>query len=113
MKTKTDKKDTVQVKIEVSVDMEKIKGLLCSAFEGGSNYWYQIARYDLPKGIRDKDFAKGRKFQNPDDYWHPVRPIIPTIPGCKVIICDMEDDGKEYVLDRDALIRGLHIMVEK
>jgi hypothetical protein len=99
------------MKTAIEIDDDKIKGLLCCALEGGSNYWYTIDGYDLADGLTYSDFQKGGKMQG-KQYWHPSE-IIPFVAGCTVRIRDMEDNNKLYRLDRAALERGLLVMREK
>lgn len=82
---------------------EKIRGLLCCAFEGGSNYWYHDLDYQLPEGARLPD---------PDDpdYWHWSQ-IVPLLPGGHLTMLDGEDETQR--LDRDALERGIKVLFEK
>jgi len=101
------------MKVEIDISEERIKGLLCNAFEGGSNYWYMIEEYRFPPDIKYEDFKEGGKFQDPNDYWHPAQ-LIPLVKGCKVIICDT-DSSKErtYILEREGIQSGLQIMAQK
>lgn len=79
--------------------------LLCSAFEGGSNYWYLIERYEYPLGKTRKDFR----------YPHVE---VPFQEGGAIIIRDTEGDqgtgenakGNVYRLDRAALAKGWALM---
>lgn len=96
------------MKISVEVDNEKIKGILCSAFEGGSGYWAQIQDYVYAKGLKHKDFQKDGKFQTKDDYWHPCQ-IIPLVEGCAVIVKDIEEN-KLLTLDIKSIHKGLEVM---
>lgn len=81
--------------------------LLCNAFEGGSNYWYFIEKFQYPKGKTRKDF----------EYPHLELPI----KGGALTIKDMEGDqgtgehakAKLYRLDLKALERGWKIMHDK
>lgn len=101
------------MKITQEIDDNMIIGLLCSAFEGGSNYWYFIERTELAGDLKEEDFHEGGKMQLPDQYWHWAE-LIPLVPGCALIITDKESDGKEeYRLDRAALERGLQVMSDK
>lgn len=106
----------MKITVEIEIDDEKIKGLLCSAFEGGSNYWYQIRGYKYAPGIKAEDFSEGGKYNPVTDeqpYWHPCQ-IVPLIEGCAVRIGDATDGAvKVYNLDRKAIERGLKIMQEK
>ncbi len=82
-----------------------IRDLLVSAFEGGSNYWYQVIKETLPRGTKKADFQKGGKMQPPNDYYHPYE-LIPTLPGGSLTIGNQEDDD-EYKLDLAKLEKGL------
>lgn len=98
------------------IDLEKIRGLLCCAFEGGSNYWYDIKKCNYPTGLKGKDYAEGGKGQGAKEYWHWAQ-LVPTQEGGSLIITSKEDDeingAKEWTLDRAAIERGLAVMAEK
>ncbi len=101
------------VKTTVEITLRRIRDLLCSAFEGGSNSWCRIKDRVLAEGVFIGDFRKGGRFNDPDDYWHPNQ-IIPTHPGCALIIdAPEDDDGKEYRLDMPALRKGLQVLADK
>lgn len=103
---------TVQRKIED----DTIRGLLCCAFEGGSNYWYQIDEYDFAEGFSIGDFRDGARFCDPDMYWHPSQ-LIPLHEGCAVIVSSPHDNlgvaRKVHRLDRKAIQKGLNVMAKK
>jgi hypothetical protein len=87
------------VKIEITIPDEMISNLLCSAFEGGSNYWLRSAgTVEAPSGVFDRTTA-------------------PLEPGGKVSIVLQEEavtgKGVKYTLDRDAILRGIVAMREK
>lgn len=88
---------------------DKTRGLLCSAFEGGSNEWCLVVDYEYGSGVKAADFKKGGRFTDKREYWHPAQ-LIPFVPGCAVIIAV---DDKRYRLDRDALIKGYEVMAGK
>ena len=103
----------VEFKTSVNLDINVIRGLLCSAFEGGSNYWYFIDRWELRPGLTLDDFKEGGS-QQPDNYWHWSQ-LIPTTAGCSLFITDREDEGanpKEYQLNLEAIRRGLKFMAD-
>lgn len=80
------------------IEDERIGDLLTGAFEGGSNYWYQIAGYVNPKNIKVE-------FRHSE---------LPLIDGCGVMVGDREDEDVEPVLlNREALVKGLKVMGEK
>jgi hypothetical protein len=115
---KTKKKSEVlTVETEQSIDMEDIRGLLCTALEGSmSKCWYMIEGYVYPRGLKSKDYNEGGKGQTGKEYWHPAE-IVPTQEGGSVIFSSTEDEvlnGKsQWVLDLPAIKRGLALMAEK
>jgi hypothetical protein len=103
MKTQTPQQ-TLSVSVKHEVSLENISNLLCSAFEGGSNYWYVINEFVEPKALTfrtDKDQV----------YRHLDYPLN---EGGAVIVGDMEDtDAEAKTLDLKAIQKGLKIMAEK
>lgn len=47
----------MEIDVKVSIDLPAIRSLLCSAFEGGSNYWYEITRWELAERYHFDDFS--------------------------------------------------------
>lgn len=73
--------------------------LLCSAFEGGSNYWYMIERNE---GEAGKPWG--------DEYTPSYIGHAFSKDG-GVVITDQEDEeSPEYVLNYDAVKRGKELM---
>ncbi len=115
-------------KVDVEVSDRILRDTVCSAFEGGSNYWYWVEDTILPAGTVEADFREGGKFQTPGDYYPSVE-IIPTVPGGALVITAApdgaspmddeeprdvrEDDMLPAILNREALLRGAAIMAEK
>lgn len=98
-----------------SITDEQIRGLLASAFEGGSNYWYTITGKHLAPGLTMADFREGGKMQTPGDYWHWAE-LIPLAEGCHLLIGDREADdpaADARSLGRAEIARGLQIMADK
>jgi hypothetical protein len=59
MKNMKKKNENYSVKTNVTVSIEEIENLLCSACEGGSNYWYRVENKKLPLDKnRCVDYAK-------------------------------------------------------
>ena len=86
------------MKFTAELPDEKISNLLCSAFEGGSNYWYQLVDWTQDhNGILDYD-----GMVDPEKY-------------LKWSIKDWQDtEGVGlYQLDYAALFKGLRIMAAK
>lgn len=89
------------------IPYKDIADLLCSAFEGGSNYWARVANADVGKG----DCA-------PKGYEKHSHYIAPFSTGGYVLIQEQDEDlqpeeWKSHKLDRAALDRGLQLMAEK
>ena len=77
---------------------QRLSDLLCSAMEGGSNYWYMIEKYVYPEGKTDDDF----------EFPHIE---LPFYGGSIKITADGEK--KVYTLNRKALDRGWQLMIKK
>lgn len=92
-------------KVTREINIEDVSSLLCSALEGGSSYWYEIAEFIEPPTLdyRTDPQTVSRHL----DY--------PLSTGGALIIDDVEGD-KEYSgkrLDRESIARGLQVMAEK
>jgi len=88
----------VKIKIEVEVSDQRAGDLLCSAFEGGSNYWYFIEQVSPSS-------AGAYYHEKPFDHngWVKIRTLEHE-----------EVNGQlEWLLDRAACERGLTLMAEK
>jgi len=102
---------TFEVQMVKKIGADFVRGLLCCAFEGGSNYWYDdVAPEKYPDGKTRSDYNKGGSAQPDGDYWHWCQ-LLPTTGG-SVSLVDKED-GKRYVLDAPSIERGLAVMAEK
>lgn len=78
-------------------DLDQVMSdLLCSAFEGGSNYWYMIEKMEYPEGKTRADFE------------YPYLEL-PFKGGSIKITADGEK--KVYTLDRKALDKGWELMI--
>lgn len=94
----------MNVQVTVNVSDETIMGLLCSAFEGGSNYWYMITSYDK------------RKPKQEDPYW-PSYLTTPISEDGAIYIDDSATGETPHLrkpvrLDRARLQKGLEIMAK-
>lgn len=93
-------KFVVEVIQKHNIDISRIADLLYCAFEGGSNYWYQIKRKIEPKEITF--------ISEVEDYLTPA-----LNPGGCLVIVDRENvDGQEYYLDLDSIQIGLQKMAK-
>ncbi len=92
---------------KLQITKEQIANLLCSAFEGGSNYWYMIVRHIEP--------TTRERFTGLDHYYPHID--HPLSPGGAIVIETLEKDEingqKEWTLDYAACEKGLQVMAEK
>lgn len=72
----------ITIDTQFSFTAERISDLLCTALEGGSNYW--------------ADFSCNLK-----DYYDF------TAPEWTLVVYDMEEDEKQHLVNYDDIIRGL------
>jgi len=95
---------TMSFSTKHEVTLEQISNLLCSAFEGGSNYWYIIEKFIEPKELSFRT-DKDQVFRHLD---------YPLNEGGALIIGDMEDEDSEPKrLDLKAIQKGLQVMAKK
>lgn len=90
------------MKLEFEVSDEVIGDLLVNAFEGGSNYWYKIEKYQRPTGAADTwayRVDKRKVFQHVD---YPM-----NVGGALVITSTEEPEKGEFVLTRQKLYEGM------
>jgi hypothetical protein len=100
-------KVTSPVTVEVSKD--QVAGLLCCAFEGGSNYWYLIDndRCVKPPEV-DPELQKSW-----GDFFHIAWPLS---EGGSLDIVDRElpdEEQEHWTLNWEACKRGLEVMARK
>lgn len=93
-----------QVITTANVSFRNVAYLLCSAFEGGSNYWAEIKSTQKPKAfsfLLDSDIGG----ENP-------KPSLVDYPlnGGSITFQDSEGDMPDSVLDFEAIKRGLQVM---
>jgi hypothetical protein len=102
--TKSIKEQGVEITTKVLVKNEDIESLLCTALEGGSNYWYTITEFHEPPALVYRS-DETEIFRHLD---------YPMNEGGYLMIGDKEDEEREPVkLDLAALHRGLQLMAEK
>jgi hypothetical protein len=89
--------------ISTVLNERRVSDLLCSALEGGSNYWYFIEAFIEPPVLTFRTFD-GKVFRHLD---------YPLSDNGGLVIKDLFDDQHPALLDRTSLLRGLHVMAEK
>jgi len=86
-----------QVQTYTTITEERVKDLLCCAFEGGSNYWYFIQSYNHPNGVLPKM-----------EFWYLDLPLLEG--GSLTITAEGQPPKK---LDLESIQRGLKLLPEK
>lgn len=84
---------SITIEIEKTITIERIKDLLCCAFEGGINYWGN-AKSKI--GLKDELKA---------EYFHE----IPALGG-ELIIFDNETDEKLGIIDMESMKQAFEYM---
>lgn len=96
-------KDSLATNVKVTVTQEipisRVANLLCSALEGGSNYWAEIVKFTPPTS---ETFTENKDFR----HLH-----YPLNPGGSLTILDSEE-GKKHKLDLSAIEKGLQKMAD-
>lgn len=94
---------------------ELVRNLLVGAFEGGSNYWYLIEKYEYGN-VSPHEFREGGKYYDPE-YKMMDHYLLPFVPGCSLVISNrMAEEGdnvEKYILNRQSIQSGLEIMRDK
>ncbi len=97
-------KFTVTVTVKQEITLDQIANLLVGAFEGGSNYWYEITGYRKPTSLFTWD--------NPAHVYKHVQ--YPLSENGAVLIGDQTDeDCPGYRLDLAAINEGLQVFATK
>ena len=91
------------MKASLDIPLGRIAGLLCCAFEGGTNYW---AKLEFVPGDAKPDVdAFGPDWTDIERYQHLWCPLT---PGAKVVIWDAENpDDQLGELTLDKIEKGL------
>lgn len=92
----------MEIATTVIIADQRIEDLLCSAVEGGSNYWYTITGYVYPTGKTANDYKNA---------------FLPLVEGGAVKFKTLENDeingAKSWLLNLDSIKRGLDLMSNK
>lgn len=99
-----------EIKTTRTITREQVSNLLCSAFEGGSNYWYRIEFFHAP----DKyEFNAGADLNKPAGYFKQLD--YPLNPGGFLVVSDYHaitgrDVPTKRRLSLHSIQRGLELM---
>ncbi len=99
-----------EIKITRTVTREQVANLLCSAFEGGSNYWYRIEEFHAPSKF---EFNAGKDLGEPAGYFKQID--YPLNPGGYLVVSDYHgvtgrDVPTKRRLNLRSIQRGLELM---
>lgn len=101
------------IKLEVEIPIERVRELLCGAFEGGSNYWY--ANLSVPEASRAVRVSAERDAVGNLTTW-PTLYIAATTDGHHITLEEIGEGGEppvEHKLGLEQIRRGLAVMQEK
>jgi hypothetical protein len=108
MNNMADTNVVTEISVKVPITKQRISDLLCSAFGGGSNYWYMIDEFIKPPKLEWQ--------ADPERvYWHLDYPLN---EGGALVISDKEDDEpvkgkKTYHLDLKSITKGVQTFTDK
>lgn len=102
------RQNTGTVTLSTKIEKTRIADLLCSALEGGSNYWYMIEKFIKPAKVERQMFGD-QTFRHID---------YPLSEGGAIMVsdergCGAEKDKTTTRVDLPRLLEGLRIMQEK
>jgi hypothetical protein len=98
MKKKTEM--AFKVPTTVTISRDRVSNLLCSAFEGGSNYWYQIDKFVAPPVLEFRS-DETTVFRHLD---------YPLNEGGWLEISDKEGGDGGFILSLENIQKGLEAM---
>jgi hypothetical protein len=95
-----------------AIPEQRVKDLMCCAWEGGSNYWcsFKATRLTPEADALRSDIQQARREAGEDPTFY--RWEIPFLPGAALEL-EADDDEMLYTLTREKLIAGLTVMATK
>lgn len=100
-----------EIKTTRTITREQVANLLCSAFEGGSNYWYRIEKFHEPTAY---EFNTGADLGRPAGHFKQID--YPLNPGGYLVVSDHygADGGnvKKRRLNLRSIERGLNLLAQ-
>lgn len=94
-----------KVETVVNIDIMRVADLLCGAFEGGSNCWYEIIKNKSVKGTPVND----QMAKEWNRYFHVAYPLSKGGSLCIVDYHEDEEDREEFTLNLASIENGLSL----
>lgn len=100
----SDKVPSLTVAVPYAFPLQRLSDLLCTALEGGSNYWYTITEFIEPAELTFQE--------RPGEVCRHLE--YPLNPGGALLVADKHDmEAGSHRLDLESIRRGLAVMAEK
>lgn len=114
----TEKAPFIQIQILIDVPLERVRDLLCNAFEGGVGYWCRIMKYEYPEGKTAKSYVYRHCEVVPDGGVMYLRDCSDDDYGDSENVDAEweklpESEKEEWTLTHSKLIKGLQTMATK
>jgi hypothetical protein len=100
--------------IVASITREDVSGLLVSALEGGSNYWYEIVGEQIPK--KSDLFYMNEKDRKENKVFSHIQFPLSRGGGLTVVdkcLDEAKHKGKKWTLNLSTIEDGLNTMLKK
>lgn len=112
--TKKEKLTDKTFEVKKKVTYSDVASLLCSAFEGGSNYWAMISKVNKPK-LEDKHIFVNKDGTADDIFNSGWTYATPFSKGGSIIFVDVEEQDafEPATLNLESIQRGLDVMADK
>ena len=108
--------NSFEIRTTVQISDDRVRDLLCCAFEGGSNYWYAelgLANKDSKKA--DFNLGGSKRPAGLDDLWSWIY-VAPFVEGEGLRFVDGEnnvDPADDFFINRETIQKALQTMAEK
>ncbi|RJQ25042.1 hypothetical protein C4577_06565 [Candidatus Parcubacteria bacterium] len=101
----TGNESSFKVQTEVEIPLPKMRDLLVSALEGGSNYWVDQLKFDFGDKKKEECVMLDEYSEEP----LPLKYVLPFFPGTSLLIKPVEE-RKYYELNLTVICHGLQEM---
>jgi len=104
------------IKVAHTTPIDRVRGLLCCAFEGGSNYWIDAISPNYPAHTHALDYGVGGSMQPAHEvgpgyqYWHWSQ-LLPTTGG-SVDVYVTDEITNIHTLDLTRIRTGLQLLAD-